>query len=100
MRSLYAQGARALNEGRWADAESIFASVADQKGEHADGALYWKAYAENKQGHTQSALATCVELGRDYPKSLWIEECGALEIEIRARSAINPFSRTATIATT
>ncbi len=84
--SLYAQGASALNEGRWADAESIFASVADQKGEHADGALYWKAYAENKQGHTQPALDTCVELGRDYPKSLWIEECGALEIEIRSKS--------------
>ncbi len=84
--SLYAQGASALNEGRWADAESIFASVADQKGEHADGALYWKAYAENKQGRTQPALATCVELGRDYPKSRWIEECGALEIEIREKS--------------
>jgi hypothetical protein len=84
--SLYAQGASALNEGRWADAESIFASVAEQKGEHADGALYWKAYAENKQGRTQPALDTCVELGRDYPKSRWIEECGALEIEIRAKN--------------
>lgn len=84
--SLYAQGASALNEGRWADAESIFASVADQKGEHADGALYWKAYAENKQGRTQPALDTCVALGREFPKSLWIEECGALEIEIRAKS--------------
>jgi hypothetical protein len=84
--SLYAKGASALNEGRWADAESIFASVADQKGEHADGALYWKAYAENKQGRTQVALATCVELGRSYPKSRWIEECGALEIEIRSKN--------------
>ena len=83
---LYAQGASALNEGRWANAESIFASVADQKGEHADGALYWKAYAENKQGRTQPALDTCVALGRDYPKSRWIEECGALEIEIRSKS--------------
>jgi hypothetical protein len=84
--SLYAQGASALNEGRWADAESIFASVANQKGEHADGALYWKAYAENKQGRTQPALDTCGDLRRDYPKSRWIEECGALEIEIRAKS--------------
>jgi hypothetical protein len=84
--SLYAQGASALNEGRWADAKSIFASVADQKGEHADGALYWKAYAENKLAEAQPALDTCGELRRDYPKSRWIEECGALEIEIRAKS--------------
>jgi hypothetical protein len=84
--SLYAQGASALNEGRWADAKSIFASVADRKGEHADGALYWKAYAENKLGEAQPALETCGELRRDYPKSRWIEECGALEIEIRAKS--------------
>jgi hypothetical protein len=83
---LYAQGTRAINEGRWSDAESIFATVAGQKGEHTDGALYWKAYAAKKQGRAQPALDTCAELRRDYPKSRWIEECGALEIEIRSKS--------------
>jgi hypothetical protein len=83
--SLYAEGTRAINEGRWADAESLFAKVAGQRGEHADGALYWKAYAQNKQGQAKSALDTCIELRHYYASSRWIDECGALEIEIRSR---------------
>jgi len=59
--SLYADGTRAINEGRWSDAEAIFTKVAGQHGEHSDGALYWKAYAENKQGHATSALDTCAQ---------------------------------------
>jgi VWFA-related protein len=84
--SLYADGTRAINEGRWSDAIEVFAKVAQQHGDHADGALYWKAYAENKQGKAKPALKTCVELRREFPKSRWIDECGALEIEIRAKN--------------
>jgi VWFA-related protein len=83
---LYANGTRAINEGRWSDAEAIFTKVASQHGEHADGALYWKAYAENKRGLSSAALDTCGVLRADYPRSSWIHECGALEIEIHARS--------------
>ena len=83
---LYADGTRAINEGRWPDAEAIFTNVASQHSEHSDGALYWKAYAENKQGQTKPALDTCAALGRDYPGSSWIQECSALEIEIREKS--------------
>lgn len=85
--SPYADGTRAINEGRWADAISIFKTVAKQHGTHGDGALYWKAYAENKQGQGSHALDTCAELRRDFPSSTWKDECGALEIEIRAGSA-------------
>ena len=84
--SEYAEGTRAINEGRWTDAETIFAKIAGQHGGHADGALYWKAYAENKQGQAEPALATCAELGREFSASSWVHECGALEIEIRART--------------
>jgi hypothetical protein len=84
--SLFAEGTRAINEGRWDEAEAIFAKVADLHGEHADGALYWKAYAENKQGQTKPALDACGELRRNFPSSSWIHECGALEIEIHAKS--------------
>jgi len=84
--SLYADGTRAINEGRWSDAEAIFTKVASQHGEHADGALYWKAYAANKQEQANRALDTCAELRRDFPASSWIHECGALEIEIHAKS--------------
>lgn len=83
---LYADGTRAINESRWQDAVGLFTKVEQLHGEHADGALYWKAYAENKEGQSASALGTCGELRRNYPKSRWIEECGALEIEIRGHS--------------
>ncbi|MGA3136479.1 MAG: FecR family protein [Terracidiphilus sp.] len=83
---LYANGMRAINEERWSDVEAIFTRIAGQHGEHADGALYWRAYAENKLGQAKPALDTCGVLRADYPKSSWIHDCGALEIEIRARS--------------
>ena len=56
--SLYADGTRAINESRWQDAAGLFDKVAQLHGEHAEGALYWKAYAENKEGQAASALST------------------------------------------
>jgi len=82
----FAEGTRAINESRWADAIGIFARIADRKSEHAEGALYWKAYAENKLGKSGEAMSTCAELKAQFPKSSWREDCGALEIEIKAKS--------------
>lgn len=84
--SLYVDGTRAINDSRWQDAVGLFDRVAQMHGEHAEGALYWKAYAENKEGQAASALNTCGELRKQYPKSRWLNECGALEIEIRGKS--------------
>jgi HEAT repeat protein len=84
--SLYADGTRAINESRWSDAAGLFDRVAQMHGDHAEGALYWKAYAENKEGQSASALGTCGELRKAHPKSRWVDECGALEIEIRGKS--------------
>lgn len=84
--ALYAQGSSAIDAGRWSDAESIFARVAAMHGENAEGALYWKAYAQNKEGQQDRALQTCGNLRQTYPKSKWINDCGALEIEIRGKS--------------
>jgi hypothetical protein len=82
----YGDGMRAIHEERWKDAESIFGEVAKQPGAHADGALFWKAYAENKKGEAKAALDTCMELRRRFPASAWLDECGALRIEILART--------------
>ena len=83
---LYADGTRAINEGRWTDAEAFFSGVVRQQGEHSDGALYWKAYAQNKLGQVKAALETCGELRHDFSTSSWIDECGALEIQIHAQT--------------
>jgi VWFA-related protein len=82
----YSDGTRAIQENRWADAESIFAAIGEHHGEHAEGALYWKAFAENKLGKSDAALKACAELRQSYSKSRWIDDCGALEIEIRGRN--------------
>jgi len=84
--ALYSDGTRAINDGRWAQAESIFTNIAQQRGARAEAALYWKAYAENKQGNPTRALETCGQLRQAYPHGNWSNECGALEIEIRGKS--------------
>jgi thioredoxin-like negative regulator of GroEL len=84
--ALYSEGTRAINDGRLAQAESIFTNIAQQHGARAEAALYWKAYAENKQGNATRALETCRQLEQAYPHGSWSNECGALEIEIRGKS--------------
>ncbi|HMF53706.1 MAG TPA: hypothetical protein VK593_05110, partial [Edaphobacter sp.] len=81
----YADGTRAINEGRWTDAEEIFTKIAAQRGDRADAALYWKAYAQNKEGQQARSLETCADLSRLNAKSRWVGECDALRIEIRGR---------------
>ena len=85
--ALYYDGTRAINEGRWSDAIALFNKVVQQHGQRAEGALYWRAYAENKEGQPARAISTCAELRHIDSKSEWLDECGALEIEIRGRSA-------------
>jgi thioredoxin-like negative regulator of GroEL len=84
--ALYSDGTRAINDAHWSQAESIFTNIAQQHGARAEAALYWKAYAENKQGNPARALETCSQLRQAYPHGNWINECGALEIEIRGKS--------------
>jgi HEAT repeat protein len=84
--TLYSEGTRAINDGQWAQAKSIFSNVASQHGARAEAALYWEAYAENKQGNAARALEICAELRHTYPQGNWVKECSALEIEIHGKS--------------
>jgi HEAT repeat protein len=84
--NLYSDGTRAINEGRWADAEAAFAKVAAMHGEHEEGAMYWQAYARSKRGELGRAMALCGELKQKHPNSRWNDECGALQIEISGKS--------------
>ncbi|HWG20073.1 MAG TPA: FecR domain-containing protein [Terracidiphilus sp.] len=85
---LYADGTKAIRENRWVDAEKIFDRVAQEKGPHAAGALYWMAYAESKQGDTTKAMSSCAALREQFVGSTWIDDCGALEIEIKAKNGV------------
>jgi len=88
----YKDGTNYLNEGKWDAAAGKFDQVAALHGKRADSALYWKAYAQSKSGRRQDALATIAELRKQYPRSTWLKDAGALEVELRQASgqAVNP----------
>ncbi len=82
----YEAGTDAIDDGRWDEAIRAFDEVAGMGGRRADAALYWKAYGQRKAGRTADALATVAELRRKAPQSRWVNDAGALEMEIRQQS--------------
>ena len=84
--SRYDRGTSALDAGRWDDARQIFDEIAAAKGPRADGALYWKAYAENRLGRRDDALNTLTQLRQQYPSSEWLNDAQALQVEVRQQS--------------
>jgi HEAT repeat protein len=79
----YERGKKALDENRWDQALAAFDGVVQMGGSRADGALYWKAYALNKQGQRSEALAALGELQKSFPNSRWLKEAKALDVEVR-----------------
>jgi HEAT repeat protein len=82
----YDRGTRALDEGRWDEARQIFDQIARAKAPRADGALYWKAYSENRLGRRDEALATLASLRQQYPSSEWLNDAQALTAEIQQQA--------------
>jgi tetratricopeptide (TPR) repeat protein len=81
--ALYERGQMALELRRWEEAIKHFGQVAAAGGPRADGALYWKAYALNKLGRRDEALAALAELRKTHSGSRWLDDAKALEIEVR-----------------
>jgi HEAT repeat protein len=79
----YEEGTKAMDDGDWERAASSFMEVVKANGRRADGALYWVAYSLNKQGRKADALAILSGFAGKYPKSSWIKDARALELEIR-----------------
>ena len=82
----YDAGTRALDERRYDDAITRFDRVIAAKSDRADRALYWKAYALNRLGRRDDALATIAQLRKDYASSRWLNDAQALEVEVRQGS--------------
>jgi len=79
----YERGQRDLERNRWDDAVNDFGEVVSRGAARADGALYWKAYALNKLGRRDDALAAIADLRKNHATSRWLDDASALEIEIR-----------------
>lgn len=80
---LYEEGTDAIDEQEWDEAIQAFKSVAEMNGSRADGALYWMAYALNKSGRRAEAVQAVDGLKKNYPKSKYIDDAKALELEAR-----------------
>jgi hypothetical protein len=85
----YESGQSALDRGQWSTALTDFTEVANRGGSRADGALYWKAYALNKLGRRDEALAAVAELRKSYASSRWLDDANALEIEVKQAAGQN-----------
>jgi HEAT repeat protein len=90
LQELYERGREALDEDRYDRAASAFDELAKRNGPQTDAALYWKAYAENRQGKRDAALATLADFKHRFPQSRWQKDASALEIEVRQRSGQAP----------
>ncbi|HKD81633.1 MAG TPA: tetratricopeptide repeat protein [Candidatus Angelobacter sp.] len=86
---VYSNAKDQLDDGGYDDAIKGFDEVIRMHGRKADGALYWKAYALNKSGNKAQALTTIGELRKNYPRSTWLRDAGALEQEMRG-NAVDP----------
>jgi len=78
----YERGARALDHRQYEEAAKAFAEAVKESS-RADGALYWKAYAQSRLGQGADALNALAELQKAYAQSRWLNDAKALAIEIR-----------------
>ena len=80
---LYEDATDAIDDEDWEEALRLFSRVAEMKGTRADGAVFWSAYAMKKLGRNAEALKTVDALKKTYPKSRWLDDAKALELELR-----------------
>ncbi|HXJ14210.1 MAG TPA: HEAT repeat domain-containing protein [Candidatus Limnocylindrales bacterium] len=92
MQELYDEGREALDEDEFRQAERSFTELVKLNGPQTDAALYWTAYAQNREGKKEAAIATIADLKKRYPQSRWKKDGEALEIEMRSTtgSKANP----------
>jgi HEAT repeat protein len=84
----YESGKSALDNHNYERAVEIFNRVIDSRdfrnpSSRADGAYYWKAYALNKLGKRDEALAALAELSKQFPQSGWLNDAKALQAEVQ-----------------
>ncbi|HEX5215303.1 MAG TPA: HEAT repeat domain-containing protein [Vicinamibacterales bacterium] len=88
----YDSGKSSLNSGQWDRAITYFDRTIAAKSPYADGALYWKAYAQWKLAKTEDALATIGVLRKEHPQSRYLGDAKVLEQDVRRSSGqpVNP----------
>jgi HEAT repeat protein len=85
-RELYDAGTEQIDDGKLQQAVDTLNQVIAEHSPHAEGALYWKAYALNRLGQRSDAIEALETLRHTYPQSRWLDDAKALEVEVRQSS--------------
>jgi HEAT repeat protein len=72
-----------MDRVQWERAIERFNDVVSLKGPKTDAALYWKAFAQNRQGLRAEALTTIAALTKEHPTSRYLQQAKMLEVEVR-----------------
>lgn len=82
----FTQGRSFVDAGQWEQAASTFGRFVAQypKDKNIDAALFWLAYAQNKQGSPQAAEVPLTRLLQLYPQSAWADDAKVLRLEVLA----------------
>ena len=83
----FTQGRSFVDAGQWEQAATTFGRFVAQypKDKNIDAALYWLAYAQNKQGNPQAAEAPLTRLLQLHPSSAWADDAKVLRVEVFAK---------------
>lgn len=87
--ALYQRGTEALDQSQWQKAVDAFSEATQTGGDRTEGALYWKAYAQDKLGRRADALTTLSQIKTSFPNGRWTNEAKALELEVRQSAGQN-----------
>jgi HEAT repeat protein len=86
----YRSGKSYLDRKEYEKAIDYLNKVIENKGNRTDGAYYWRAYALNRMGKRDEALASLAELQKNYAGSHWLEDAKALQAEINTQRGQPP----------
>jgi HEAT repeat protein len=80
-------GRTLIDAQKWEQAASAFDRFIVQypSDKNLDAALFWLAYAHNRQGNYQAAYDSLARLFRQFPRSSWADDATALRVEVLAK---------------
>ncbi|HLM58744.1 MAG TPA: tetratricopeptide repeat protein, partial [Pyrinomonadaceae bacterium] len=88
----FAEGRTLLDEQKWSQAVVTFSKfLADYPTDrNADAAMYWLAYASEKQGKDKQAETVLANLLRAHPRSTWADDAKVLRVKVRTKLGLAP----------
>jgi HEAT repeat protein len=83
----FTQGRSFVDAQQWEQAASTFQRFVAQypKDKNVDAALYWLAYAHNRQGNPSASEGPLTQLLQSHPNSRWADDAKALRVEVMAK---------------